>query len=119
MEDMPNAYLEDKKAREEDKRTGVSRDISLASVVGVILGLVVTFFIFSIVGLIFGISLGYLIIAIIYVGIFAYLMKSAIKDNKKFIVGYCLGSTGIIIGIIVYEIIKSEIKKNKKKTKAR
>jgi hypothetical protein len=53
------------------------------------------------------VALYYWIIAIVYIGFFARLMIHAMDTggkNKGFLVGSCIGSTGIIIGLMVESI---------------
>ena len=68
---------------------------------GFIAGLFVTFVVFDVIAFALGVSLYYRIRAIVYIGFFARLMVHAMDTrgkNKGFLVGYCIGSTGIIIG---------------------
>ena len=75
---------------------------------GFILGLVITIILFDTLALALIAPL-YWIIAIIYIGFFVALMIHLINpevEKNKFLVGYCIGSTGLIIGLIVLSILK-------------
>ena len=76
---------------------------------GFILGFVITIILFDTLALVLRAPLYYWIIIIIYIGFFVALMIHLINpevEKNKFLVGYCIGSTGLIIGLIVLSILK-------------
>lgn len=88
------------------------------SFVGVGLGFIITFIIFIILaGVLNNFLFGYLMIVIGWTIVFAVLMTNSIKENKGFLTAYYIGSTGILIGIIIYELVKSEMLKSPIKSK--
>ena len=97
------------------------------SYVGFIIGFIITFIILDTLAFLLGTSLYYWLIVILYLGFFVGLMIHSMEmdskgENNKFLIGYCIGSTGLLIGLIIESLLKpketsEQIRKEKNREK--